>query len=682
MVIKGEWIKKAGGGKSLLYTQLEYKEVHKNVAGFNILLRTEQYEIQYELCDGDIVLLDASKGKMLVLGKERDALALYEGLKTYGEVCATILSSESSEYLSLRGKLLKAQHHIEQVLARIKDPVLARYVVYEIMLGSLIAKPHVAYKDKINFLMILIGNKYVGEIAGDYLKVTIKELYQKYTHDFDTVLKRISKSTILNEIICLRLEALKLHEMEISINKFLRNAGFEEGYTELRSVEALERVSASRLINLLNITEEKLRLEVLTKADILTSQHSLKTMQRISEMIPISIDAASFISSCRRKYKRAVNKKITSNNSKYILTSKDGGIELLPLIGGKAGNLAELNKLLPAENVSPWFAISDKAFQDVMDYKLASSKSFIKEIPHDAVTIREAIEKILEKKNLTDTEKSSYIRMLWESVSLPENLLRQISDAYKLLTGQSESDENFFAVRSSSLEEDTETAARAGEFETFLFIKDLHEIVKHIKKAWAGLWTERAIHNRKILGRNFEYRGGIIVQKIVWARVSGVIQTINVAKGELKEIIINAGLGLGEGIVSGIVAADQITVSKENFVLGRGLNFNYNTADKKERVIFDKTKGSGTIISDTLYHQRFRAALEYTEINDLVKLAADLEQQYGYPLDIEFALEGGKIFIMQGRPVATFLAAFNETKSNYQFSEIDHLLLDDEGVTK
>jgi pyruvate,water dikinase len=180
------------------------------------------------------------------------------------------------------------------------------------------------------------------------------------------------------------------------------------------------------------------------------------------------------------------------------------------------------------------------------------------------------------------------------------------------------------------------------------------------------LWTERAIHNRTIFANKLvQATGGVIVQRIVWSRVSGVLQTINVPRKDLKEIVINAGLGLGEGVVSGAVAADQIIVSKEGNLEKGSLNFNYITSDKKEQVVFNKRAGYGTVLTPTLYHQRFRAALEYVELCELVSVASRLEAAYGYPLDIEFGIEGTKLWILQVRPVATFLPAFKETINNY-----------------
>jgi pyruvate,water dikinase len=147
--------------------------------------------------------------------------------------------------------------------------------------------------------------------------------------------------------------------------------------------------------------------------------------------------------------------------------------------------------------------------------------------------------------------------------------------------------------------------------------------------------------------------------------VSGVLQTINVARNDFQEIVINAGWGLGEGVVSGIVAADQIIVTKEGDLERGPLRFSYVTADKREYVVFNKRAGLGTMRCEAPYHKRLRPALEYSELCELVAVAVWLESSYGYPLDIEFAFEGSRLWILQVRPVPTSHALLQETLQHY-----------------
>jgi pyruvate,water dikinase len=348
-----------------------------------------------------------------------------------------------------------------------------------------------------------------------------------------------------------------------------------------------------------------------------------------------------------------------------VVPAEEGGFALHPFIGWKAANLGEVARLGCAL-VPPWFVVTDRAFEEVLAAPLARPGA--DGTSPEGLTLRDAIEAVVARRDLDNARKSALIRGLWEGVRLPEELSRESSAAYRRLAegvggGEADGPEGpFVAIRSSAREEDAEVAARAGEFETFLFVRGEEQLLERLKQAWSGLWTERAIHNRALLGAGTERAGGgVVVQRIVWSRVSGVLLTVNVAEGEPREMVINVGLGLGEGIVSGRVAADHVVVAKEGDLERGPLRFRYVTADKREQVTFDRRTGFGTSLTECLYHQRLRPALEYVELAELVAVAARLEAAYGYPLDIEFGIEGARVFVLQARPVAAFLSLLQET---------------------
>jgi pyruvate,water dikinase len=221
------------------------------------------------------------------------------------------------------------------------------------------------------------------------------------------------------------------------------------------------------------------------------------------------------------------------------------------------------------------------------------------------------------------------------------------------------------AVRSSAAAEDTERASRAGQFDTFLFVKGEASVVDHLKLAWSGLWNERVLAgaSRPAAGACAPHCG-VIVQRMVASRVSGVMQTVNTARSRPLEIVVNVGLGLGEGIVSGAVAADLVTVAKGE-PGDPALRFHYLTADKRQRVVFDERYGQGTVRADTLAHQRLRPALEYPELAELVDAALRVERAYGHPVDIEFGFEDAHLYVLQVRPVPASLAVWHETRRRF-----------------
>ena len=193
-------------------------------------------------------------------------------------------------------------------------------------------------------------------------------------------------------------------------------------------------------------------------------------------------------------------------------------------------------------------------------------------------------------------------------------------------------------------------------------------MLEHLRLAWAGLWTARALHAREALHARASVGGGVLVQRVVDARVSGVLHTVNTAAGRPREMLLNAGLGLGEGVVSGLVAADQVTVEKDAALSGDDLHFRYLTRDKRERVVRAARGGGGTVLAETLYHQRLRPALEYVELCELVHAAARLEAAFGLPLDLEFAIEGATLRLLQVRPVPAAVAVWRETVERWPLS--------------
>jgi pyruvate,water dikinase len=305
--------------------------------------------------------------------------------------------------------------------------------------------------------------------------------------------------------------------------------------------------------------------------------------------------------------------------------------------------------------------------------------------PSNVATVSDAVDAILAREDWNNLQKSRQIRQLWGRITIPQPIAEEVAAAYDRLSRdlaessspEGDDKEPFVAIRSSGREEDTENFTRAGEFETFLYIRGREQLLEYLKRAWSGLWTERAIHNRAVLGTQLDrVVGGIIIQRNAWSRVSGVLQTVNIAEDKLREMVINVGLGLGEGIVSGTVAADQIVVAKADNLQSAPLRFRYITSDKREQVVFNARAGYGVVRSSTLYHQRLRPALEYVELAELAAIADRLESAYGHPLDIEFGIEGAKLWILQARPVGTFPALLRETTQQYPFSS---LLTRDEG---
>lgn len=203
------------------------------------------------------------------------------------------------------------------------------------------------------------------------------------------------------------------------------------------------------------------------------------------------------------------------------------------------------------------------------------------------------------------------------------------------------------AVRSSAVQEDQQDAAFAGAAESYLNV-DPNVALDRIIENWASFWLPRGIlyrHGRGITSA--ELRPATIVQEMASADVAGVIFTRNPMDGA-DEIVINAAYGLGEGIVSGLVQTDLYVARKSD---GEEIRFPF-VGDKRIAVM-PTADGSATEVRGIEKDRRGRRALTLARTRRLSQIAKALEDKLGYPLDIEFAISGDRIAILQARPVTT-----------------------------
>jgi phosphoenolpyruvate synthase/pyruvate phosphate dikinase len=645
LIISGEW-KQQNGTLLLLYRTLEHDTREKKLDGYNLTMYYNFREREYQMQDGDLVVLDADNGFLQNYGQERDTITLFDNLKSLGIINEEITNVEDlKELLVLRGRKLHYRHQLEKLLKRISEPSLIKFAVQEILTGNFLDGRKSTPGERTYLLSLFEHNDKAIKPAGDFISEITCELKTRYIKAYTQAEKIIPAAQYIYEVIIPRLEVLRLYHL-------LKNLFPSE--EDIKDIYVINSLSAIRLQELRDSFSKRV-LEFTGYPDKKRFiRHLSKQIDRIDILLNASVETEE---------QPTETKNISD---KYIITSEDGSFEFAQFTGWKAANLAEIEWLSGKGLVPPWYVVTDNVFQFLLDTNVNGSSLF------------ETIQNILIRTDAGNKEKSMLIRKLWNSVTLPDKMKSEIIREYRKLeriysdSKSSKKQEIFFAaVRSSSCEEDAEIAAGAGEFETYLYINGEDDLINHLNKTWSGLWTERAIHNRSAAGNeNIRSHGGVIIQQMVWSRVSGVLQTINVAKGDMKEMVINAGLGLGEGIVSGAVAADQIIVSKEGDLENGPLNFSYITADKENHVVFDKKAGYGTRLMPVLYHQRFRPALEYVELCELVAAASRLESAYGYPLDIEFGIEGTKLWILQVRPVAVFLPALRETIEHYPFTNL------------
>jgi phosphoenolpyruvate synthase/pyruvate phosphate dikinase len=667
LIIAGRWQEAPGERPVLLYRTLDYREEERRISGFRISVRRDVQKLERRLSEGDVVVLDADEGILRNLRQDLEVLGLHESMRYLGEASRRLARAEDeNEILVLRGRRLRARHQIEKQLGQVTDLLLAHHVAQELFVGKDLAGEAGAGSEKARFLSLLLANPHVGRACRQFVLEISRDLTHRFYDRFEEARRRIPLANHTYEIASLYLRVFRpLRTLEETLAS-LSSCGLEPIRLDASMAHQICTVARTRLRTLRGDLTRILE-EIVSRPQVdWRLRHLVRQIQRLDLILNSPTAQRAPVDALKGRIIREDETVRRSLQEERVLGPDDGGFDLYSLIGWKAANLAEIERLGGRGLVPPWFVITDRAFQEVLDTPLDNGPG------HGS--LRRAIEAVLARHDLTNGQKSIQIAQLWERASIPSAVSEEVLAAYRRFAAEApvvdgpegEGVDPFVAVRSSGREEDTESATRAGEFDTFLFIRGEGAIITHLKRAWSGLWTERAIHNRAVLGTtSHPAGGGIIVQRMVLSRVSGVLQTVNVAEDKHTEMVINAGLGLGEGIVSGTVAADLIFVAKSADLQSAPLHFRYITSDKQERVVLDARTGMGTVRSQTLYHQRLRPALEYVELVELVRIADRLEGAYGYPLDIEFGIEGPRLWILQARPVGTFPAMIRELTTYY-----------------
>jgi phosphoenolpyruvate synthase/pyruvate phosphate dikinase len=224
--------------------------------------------------------------------------------------------------------------------------------------------------------------------------------------------------------------------------------------------------------------------------------------------------------------------------------------------------------------------------------------------------------------------------------SLPEALRASIADAYARLGG------GRVAVRSSAIDEDGDAHSFAGQHATFLIVQGTEEIERAVVDCFASAFTEHAIDYRLRVGSPVDEIGiAILVQTQVAADSSAVVFSANPVSQCLDEIVINATYGLGESIVSGTATPDTFVVRKTD------LEITVRTIGAKH--VMTVPVPGGTRDFETPALMRGEPSLTDGQIIELAELALQLEATVGMPVDIECAVQGGEIFLLQCRPITT-----------------------------
>jgi len=302
------------------------------------------------------------------------------------------------------------------------------------------------------------------------------------------------------------------------------------------------------------------------------------------------------------------------------------GADDVASVGGKAASLGELRAAdLP---VPPAFVVTADTYRTFLeatgiDEELFAAVDVDAEEPADLATAAARAAEIIAE------------------TPVPEAVRTEILTAYDDLGGEPR-----VAVRSSATAEDLPDASFAGQQDTFLNV-GRDALVERVKECWASLFTERAIYYRQEHGfSHADVDIAVVVQEMVSAEESGVMFTRDPSTGAAT-VIIEAAWGLGEAVVSGEVSPDNYEIDRET-----GAVEAVTVADKTVMHVRDEDTGE-TVERAVPDERREQRVLDGGEIELLLALAETIEDHYGTPQDVEWAMVEGDLYVLQSRPITT-----------------------------
>jgi len=294
-------------------------------------------------------------------------------------------------------------------------------------------------------------------------------------------------------------------------------------------------------------------------------------------------------------------------------------------VGGKGASLGEMTKA--GFQVPEGFVVTAAAFE-----------KYLKETDIN-VEIRARLNKINLKDIKSVEESSEIIRDLVMNKKMPKSMQQEILKEFKKLKAK------YVAVRSSATAEDSKLDSWAGELETYLNTTEKN-ILKNVKKCWASLYAPRALFYR--IERKMQRKSvsvAVVVQKMIQSEVSGICFTVHPITKDKNQMIIEAGYGLGEAIVGGMITPDAYVIEKNSLTI-----LDINISEQKKMIKWAKNKNQNVTVSK---EKQSKQKLKNSEIIKLSKIVRNIEKHYKSPQDIEWAYAKGKLYITQSRPITT-----------------------------
>ena len=315
-----------------------------------------------------------------------------------------------------------------------------------------------------------------------------------------------------------------------------------------------------------------------------------------------------------------------------LLWFKDIRFEDVNIVGGKGANLGEMYSLgIPVPN---GFVVTADTYFDFIEKN----------------KLKPQIKNVLSITNVNHPDElqsaSKKIRSLIKKAPFTHNISIQIMTAYKKLGSFGGLVDMPVAVRSSATAEDSLDASFAGQQDTYLNVIGESNVLHRVRDCWASLFTPRSIFYRvKKKYDHFKVGVAVPIQKMVQSEISGIMFTANPVSNNKNEIIIEVIWGLGEYIVQGVITPDQFIIDKSNWTIKQK-----NNVSQDRQLVKNQNE---THEIDVPKYKQNKIKIDDTIALKIAKIGQKLHNHYGKAQDIEFAIEKGKFYVVQTRPITT-----------------------------
>lgn len=364
---------------------------------------------------------------------------------------------------------------------------------------------------------------------------------------------------------------------------------------------------------------------------------------------------------------------------KFIKWFEEISIKDIPSVGGKNASLGEMYQALTPQGIRipPGFAVTADAFSSLISQNQISERIY-------------SLLAGLDPKNTSQLAKVGHeIRTLVRSAGVPEEVAREIREAYTQLCHRTGVEELDVAVRSSATAEDLPDASFAGQQETFLNVRGTEDLLVACTNCFASLFTDRAISYRSTKGfEHSKVRLSICVQQMVRSDLaaSGVIFTLDTESGARNVILVNSAYGLGENVVGGRVDPDEFFVLKPLLSDVNGKEtvpiLRRKAGLKQVKMVYSGHGSRTTRNIEVSRADREKLSISDADVITLAKWALVIEQYYSKlngrdtPMDIEWGKDGrtGDLFILQARPETVHSLESTLQQSSFVLNERSQVL--------